>query len=560
MAVTPVIWERVSSDDYEDMVSVLLSTLNPDVERIDGSGGDGGRDVQFRRGETLDLYELKSFTGRVSKEGGRRRQVERSLSRAERFNPHSWALVVPINHTPGELDWFDGLRSQYGFPLLWLGRDWLNRQMADHPRIVRYFLQGGEHEALEALRELHAEHTVLAGGYPDAVARLQTLQRRIDDLDPHYTVSVAIDNESVRFEVVPRYLGAQRDHPIVVHFEVAFPDTPVGQETTRKLEQAVNYGAGASFEPDEISNVHVEGLVGLENLFLNPTGLRIYPNLEQGLLDLDVRLEVTDADGSVLSWLPIRLTERQRGLRGVTVSGADLTGSLRVEIRAGGPPLSATVRMLFDPPPDMVPGALLPLLRAVQHFCAPNRALIRLGGLQLAEAVAFPVGQLVQPELVALMEDLGRVQAFSGSVFPVPTDLGREDTHAIRNAGRLVTGERVSIGGGALSTSFSAEEAGTLLELARSDDSVAFVASVPNYSIKIAGIDVPLGTATMFVAPARIVELETQGAGDRVHFDIRPNDGHVVELMLGVQGDQWWPDRNPPAEPGTLSAPLGRDQ
>ena len=32
---------------YEDIVSVLLSRLHPDAQRIDGKGGDGGRDVQI---------------------------------------------------------------------------------------------------------------------------------------------------------------------------------------------------------------------------------------------------------------------------------------------------------------------------------------------------------------------------------------------------------------------------------------------------------------------------------------------------------------------------------
>ncbi|MER8233255.1 hypothetical protein [Streptomyces sp. NPDC094049] len=44
-------WEKVAqeADSYETAVAVLLSLLNPDVIRVDGSGGDGGRDIRFRR-------------------------------------------------------------------------------------------------------------------------------------------------------------------------------------------------------------------------------------------------------------------------------------------------------------------------------------------------------------------------------------------------------------------------------------------------------------------------------------------------------------------------------
>ena len=115
---------------YEDMVAVLLSTLHPEAERLDGRGGDGGRDIQLRHHGRLDLFELKSFTGRLSKQHGRRRQVEDSLKTAARHNPDSWTLVVPIDHTKDELAWFDRLRSQYPFPLIWRGRTWLDQQVA----------------------------------------------------------------------------------------------------------------------------------------------------------------------------------------------------------------------------------------------------------------------------------------------------------------------------------------------------------------------------------------------------------------------------------------------
>jgi hypothetical protein len=40
-------WEDLEPQKYENMVSVLLSRLHPDSQRIDGKGGDGGRDVQI---------------------------------------------------------------------------------------------------------------------------------------------------------------------------------------------------------------------------------------------------------------------------------------------------------------------------------------------------------------------------------------------------------------------------------------------------------------------------------------------------------------------------------
>lgn len=83
-------WETVPQETYDDMVAVLLNTQDDEAERLDGRGGDGGRDVQLRRDGRLDLFELKSFTGRLGKEQGRRAQVERSLKRAAQLDPDSW--------------------------------------------------------------------------------------------------------------------------------------------------------------------------------------------------------------------------------------------------------------------------------------------------------------------------------------------------------------------------------------------------------------------------------------------------------------------------------------
>jgi hypothetical protein len=110
--MTPVQWEAAPVNAvYEDMVAVLLSSLHPEAERLDGSGGDRGRDVQLGHDGRLDLLELKSFAGRLGSAQGRRAQVERSLEKAAEPNPDSWTLVVSIDPTVGELGWFDAAPS-----------------------------------------------------------------------------------------------------------------------------------------------------------------------------------------------------------------------------------------------------------------------------------------------------------------------------------------------------------------------------------------------------------------------------------------------------------------
>jgi hypothetical protein len=63
--VPRVDFDRLSPDQYEDMVSVLLSRLRQ-TRRVDGTGGDEGRDCYFPGEDGADAYELKSFTGRMT--------------------------------------------------------------------------------------------------------------------------------------------------------------------------------------------------------------------------------------------------------------------------------------------------------------------------------------------------------------------------------------------------------------------------------------------------------------------------------------------------------------
>jgi hypothetical protein len=257
--MAPVRWETVPQPTYDDMVAVLLSSLHPQAERLDGSGGDGGRDVQIRHDDgRLDLFELKSFTGRVGWKPNRRGQVERSLKKAAQHNPDSWTLIVPIDHNKEELAWFDGLRRRHPFPLVWSGRTWLDRQMATHPAVVRYYLEDGDSQAMRLLRELNREQANLAGGFPDALERLRVLKQRIDEVVPHYWLDIAMVGDTITMGLRPRYRGAERDHPILINSVFAFPDTPTGEEAAQRLRRALDFGDQVVVEPDYVRDLRVD--------------------------------------------------------------------------------------------------------------------------------------------------------------------------------------------------------------------------------------------------------------------------------------------------------------
>jgi hypothetical protein len=531
-------WETVPQETYDDMVAVLLNTLDPDAERLDGRGGDGGRDIQLRHDGRLDLFELKSFTGRLGKEQGRRAQVERSLKRAAQLDPDNWTLVVPIDHTEGELTWFDGLRGRYGFPLIWQGRTWLDQQMATHPAIPRYYLEGGDSHVVRVLRELQQEQAALAGGIPDALQRLQVLGQRIDELSPHYHLDIAMSGDTITWALRPRYRGAERDHPILITATFTFPDTSTGREAEQRLERAFNYGDEVVIEPDNVRDLHVDLPVGLGEEVTNPK--IILGPAEDPAFRLDGRATISDPAGAPLGSVALRFERRRTGRRGGTLFGQDITGILRLEVRVDTVTHKGNIHFqLGYPAQELLPGALLPTLRILRHFHAPNRLDLQIGGTAaLKQPWPLQEAEPITAAFLRLVEDLERVQAFSQTVFPLPKELTREEMAAIRRAAQLVAGERVAVASGPASVTIVLKDPQFYEKLVVDDTPVSFTVTEDNYMETIAGVEVPLGAALVTIASATVTNREQLlatrpwHANQQLRMTLQPTPGVQFEILL----------------------------
>ena len=86
-----------------------------------------------------------------------RNQVARSLKRAAALEPAQWTLVVPIDPTPREEEWFRQIGTDYCFRTRWLGKTWLDEKMSVFPDIRRYFVEGAKDEVYRLLLDLQEE-------------------------------------------------------------------------------------------------------------------------------------------------------------------------------------------------------------------------------------------------------------------------------------------------------------------------------------------------------------------------------------------------------------------
>ena len=391
-------WDDFEPQGYEDMVSVLLSRLHPDAQRIDGKGGDGGRDVQIVRGQDgkiTDAFELKSFTGRMNPV--RRRQAASSLKRAAALGPARWTLVVPIDPTPAELKWFLQLGTGYCFPTAWYGKTWLDEKMSAFPDIGRYFVEGAKDEVFRLLLELQQEQARITD-VPDAIGRLQTLRERLNEIDPYYryemstgpeaaenwpsTVVFAVRFGDVRFDVYQKYSGSVKDRPVSVHVTVSMgPEDLV-------IQDSLDYGLGVTIPHRMISSVMIDAPAGLGGSF--PGGeLNVFPSNTKLGEPVTLELEIMDGDKPIAS-CPFHLTEQTAGPKGSIFTGSDSTGCLEMRLRVNAVDEEGEAEFSLNFKP-VLPATLVPLFRWLDGCQPAHRLNIRWpNGIGISSEISKP--------------------------------------------------------------------------------------------------------------------------------------------------------------------------
>jgi hypothetical protein len=177
-------WSELSPEKCENLITGLLIELYPQGRRIDGRGGDGGRDYETPLDGGWHRFEVKSWCREFGK--SQRQQLKESLERTLAANPVKVTIVVPLDQNEAIIAWLARQQATTAVPLEWWGRTWLETQLAARPHLVRAFARTSYERTLERLAEYHAEQAALPNGMPDAIDRYQRLQARTDEVDRHY--------------------------------------------------------------------------------------------------------------------------------------------------------------------------------------------------------------------------------------------------------------------------------------------------------------------------------------------------------------------------------------
>ena len=507
----PIRWDDFGPQQYEDMVSVLLSRLHLDARRIDGKGGDGGRDVQIINepdGIIAHAFELKSFTGRMT--SSRRQQVARSLKRAAALDPDRWTLVVPIDPTPHEDQWFRELGAGYPFPIAWLGKTWLDDKMSAFPDIRRYFLEGAKDEVIRLLLELQGEQAII-NSVPDAAMRLRTLRERLNEIDPHYRYEMStvtaeanrwpqdavfsVWSADVRVDVYPKYAGATVDRPVTLTAIVAF-----GPED-QLIHEALGYGLEVTLPRRMISSLTVDAPAGLGGNFTEGE-LSLFPIDTRLHEPVAIGLDIMDGDNLMVS-CPIRLIERTGGLKGFILTGSDSTGWLEIQLKFNSESERGEVHCQFNPQPTM-PAALVPLFRWLDACQPPNWLKIRLpGGSEIYAELNGPL--LDVGDFSGVVDALAYLQSATGVFQEISTSMSNKDAQEILATATLMKGETISftwesfdLRPGQWGPKFKELERGGTMQFLCEQD----------ISFDMEGVEIPIGRLRTHILSARLADPE----------------------------------------------------
>ena len=485
-------WEDVDRDTYEDMVAVLISRLHPTAQRIDGSGGDGGRDVLVPLETGLVIYQLKSHTGRVR--GSRRTKIKNSLARAAEHEPAAWHLAVPVDPTPDELTWFEDLTRACPFPCHWRGKTWLDMHMSQMPEIYRYYLEGADARVIELIERLNLEGSALTDGAPGAIERFQALQTELNQIDPHYLFNLSSQpNGNVSVTVRARYPGAELDRPMFFRPQFTFPDTPEGQQALQDLQRSIDFGTPTTIPSEYVSQVSLDLPAGLGGEFEGGP-LTLGGPVNDELPEISVFLQVCDTNNETVAQLPLNLISRHGGQRGAVLTFTDASESVTATLEYDSQEGRSNFNYRFQQPDQYNPFTLLPAVRLVASLDEGFKMKIVIDGREAGGGVPQMSTTFVQESRMfdRLLDDLTYLQSQTGIYFDIQRDLTDEEFKELEAGVRLLHGETLLGTWSDVSIDITRENY-EMIE-ARGLDGPHQFRVVGNKSISIHGFTIPIGT------------------------------------------------------------------
>lgn len=471
-------WGSFSGDFLEKAMSVLVAQDEPNTIRRTPASGDGGIDLMVPGAEGFVVEQVKGFTGRV--DASRKRQIEGSwaeLRRDARLPAGKrrileYRLVVPIDPTPDEQEWFEDLVADAEFPCYWRGEPHWHSLAARHPHVIDYYFNGGRDRLLHRQQAL-----VSAAGDPwspvtamDVAASLDVMRGRLNRDDPHYRYEFSttatpprredvgecalahtqqlVDGDYLTIRVIPKHRYALTDEPIGGTLTITIPDPAVAHGFQDAFEGFTKFGRALEL-PDGSLWATLNAPGGL-SATVEGGGGWIGPALVANDAPKRFRLAVAAENGERLAEVVLDTSSHTVGpLGGAEVNLVDPANALNVVLRLS-PPNDGVPRLAFSLTLKGLVGkpaqAVEQVASLLGNLAPPNELqLLMQYGTEVVARQRLPAEAGILDRGTALhIADLALLQSYAPFEIGVPEELDPAFATKLHRFARLIRGEVVT--------------------------------------------------------------------------------------------------------------------
>ena len=475
-------WGAYGGDYIEKVMAVFVAQDEPDTIRRTPASGDGGIDLMIPAGDGVFVDQVKSFSGRL--DDSRKAQVKSSWEEFQR-DPRlpagkkkilGYRLVVPIDPTPGEQEWFEKLVAGAIYPVTWRGETHWNSLAAQHPQVVDYFFNGGRDRLL-----LRQQGLLKALGDPfapvtpgDIAASLEMTREMLNSADPYYRYEFLTTSEEapptheqleplgpyalahatsivgggfLTIRVVPKHRYSLTDEPIGGTLNIKIADPERAREFQKALDGFKRFGRALDI-PNGSLFATISAPGGLATT-IEGGAARISPALAEQP-PTRMRFAIVDANDEVIAQVPLETRSHTIGQAGgAEMILSDPSNTIDVTMQIAPPDehdsriaFSITMHNLAGRPARLVGDASLVL----GHIRAPNeiRLLAEFGPQKLASHKLDGDVEMLGLGAGLHIADLALLQNFAAFEITVPDELDPSFATELHHYARLLRGEDIT--------------------------------------------------------------------------------------------------------------------
>ena len=527
MSTGRVDWGSYSGEDLETVMAILLLQERPSAWHRAPSIGDGGVDVAEPVTGGYTIYQIKKFANRLT--ASQKAQIKSSYETVlsgPRLDQRvvEWNLVMPLDPTSEDDDWFRTLTADAPFESRWLGRVFWDSEASKYPYVIDYFFRDGKERLLSRIQTLHQllanpDSPPRPGDVVDALGRLRD---ELNSADPYYTYDFAVTGSPpsprnvprlvmsqtrgtvwggyVTVDIIARYGQATSDRPVRGSLTVVVVDAERGIDVSEEMRAFQAYGRELILPEGALGGVTVDAPGGLGGTFEGGQAA-IGPRRVETEQPHRVELDLLKPTGELIVSVTVEVSQMTRGDVGIELTGTESHGAFDFDLRIDKPDdnskrssceWSLRKRSLSG----LAIAYVMPAIRFMCAVCAPNRLRVQLmnGPARIARAEADLLESEVLSDEISyhFSESLSSLQPHTSVPIILPDQFTREELDEVEHAARLLRGEIVVVDAAKVELVVGEDQRQLVESIVAAGGPLT---STSPLAVTIAGTNIPLGFA-----------------------------------------------------------------